>query len=246
MIRGIRKVAPNLCALLGIQLRLLLFRPVGREIDDYRWPLLAYGFTAVWLAGIGRYWDHPHAQWWQYAGLSSLIYVLILGSLLYLIVLPLRPRRWESTQMLVFLGLTAMPAWLYAIPVERFVSMDTAQGLNVLFLAIVAAWRVALYAHFLRTYAELPRSLVGIATLLSVSAIIVALAWLNLEHVVFQIMAGLHDPVISAHDSAYFVVLVLSVIAWVLLPFLLLAYVSVVVLRWRGRKAETASAEIRG
>ena len=44
----------------------------------------------------------------------------------------------------MFVGLTALPGWLYAVPVERFLPLDTAQAVNAGFLALVAAWRVAL------------------------------------------------------------------------------------------------------
>ena len=50
---------------------LLLFRPFRPSIKEH-WPAyLAWGLLTAWLAGIGRYWDHPNAAWWQYAGLGS-------------------------------------------------------------------------------------------------------------------------------------------------------------------------------
>ncbi len=45
--------------------------------------------------------------------------------------------------------LTAPPALLYAIPVERFFDAATARNINTGFLAFVAAWRVALLAFYL-------------------------------------------------------------------------------------------------
>ena len=32
---------------------------------------LFLGVVTAWLIGIGRYWDNPRADWWQYAGLGS-------------------------------------------------------------------------------------------------------------------------------------------------------------------------------
>ena len=46
---------------------------------------------------------------------------------------------------LAFVTLTAPPALLYAIPVERFMTPSAASVTNVWFLAVVAAWRVGLW-----------------------------------------------------------------------------------------------------
>ena len=67
-----------------------------------------------------------------------------------LIVAPLRPRNWSFVGVLIFVTLTSLPALLYAIPVEKFMSLETAQTANVIFLAIVASWRVALLIVFLK------------------------------------------------------------------------------------------------
>jgi|GEM_PF-4987218 len=46
---------------------------------------------------------------------------------------------------LAFVTLTAPPALLYAIPVERFMTPSAASVTNAWFLAVVAAWRVGLW-----------------------------------------------------------------------------------------------------
>ena len=46
--------------------------------------------VVTWAAGIGRYWDHPSAEYWQYLGAGSISYIFGLSLLLYLIVRPLR------------------------------------------------------------------------------------------------------------------------------------------------------------
>jgi len=68
-------------------------------------------------------------------GLGSVAYIFVLSALIWILALPLRPERWSYLSVLTFVGLTSPLAWLYAIPVERFVSMDFAISANVLFLA---------------------------------------------------------------------------------------------------------------
>ena len=210
--------------------RLLTFRRAAIRLDTQRTAYLSFAVAATWLAGIGRYWDHPSAGWWQSAGLGSLAYSVVLAAIIFVVVLPLRPRRWSYLGVLVFVGLTAPPAWLYAIPVERFLSMDTAASVNLWFLLVVAAWRVALYAVFLGRAA----GLTGIAwvscLLLPLTAIVTALSALNLEHAVFEIMGGVRDP--TAADRAYGVVIGLTLLSWVTTPFLLAGYLYAV---WRAR-----------
>ncbi len=58
-----------------------------------------------------------------------------------------------------FLGLfwmTAPIAWLYAIPVERFLESLTAARVNLLLLAIVSLWRVLLMARVLQVTTRAP------------------------------------------------------------------------------------------
>jgi hypothetical protein len=63
-----------------------------------------------------------------------------------------------------------------------------------------------------------------IATLLPLTLIVVALALLNLEHVVFNIMAGIAPEDRSPNDLAYLVVLVLAYFSFMASPVLLALY----------------------
>ena len=185
------------------------------------------GVVFAWIAGLGRYWDHPSAHIWQYMGLGSVIYIFVLSALIWILALPLRPDRWSYLSVLTFVGLTSPLAWLYAIPVERFVPISTAVTANVLFLAIVAMWRVALYVYFLRVIAKLSGAKVFVLTLLPLTGIIFALAALNLEHAVFEIMAGLETERTESeviHDGVYFFVLALGVVSVFAAPILFLLY----------------------
>lgn len=204
--------------------RFLSFRPPSPALLRH-WPeSLGFGLVVTWLAGIGRYWDNPRAELWQLAGLGSVAYVLVLSSLLWLLIAPLRPKHWSFRNVLLFVTLTSPPALLYAIPVERFLDMNSAARVNAWFLAIVAMWRVALYANFLRRVARLALFPAVVATVLPLALIIVVLAMLNLEHVVFSIMSGISPSDVSANDSAYQIVVITASLSILASPVLLLAY----------------------
>lgn len=205
--------------------RFLLFRPIKPDMARHASLYYGIGIGSTWLAGIGRYWDHPDAAWWQYLGLGSVAYIFILALVLYLLLLPLRPHDWTYGRVLLFIGLTAPPGMLYAIPVERFLSLGAAQSVNFWFLAIVASWRVALLWRFLRGPSRLPGGAAAVALLLPIGLIIVALTILNLEKAVFEIMAGLHRKEPTSHDAAYGVLVAMTVISFYASPFLLVAYI---------------------
>ena len=204
----------------GLFLSFREFRPAPGTMPIW----LTWGLACTWLAGIGRYWDHPRALWWQSLGLGSLAYVLILSLLLWLLLAPLRPRVGRFSQILLFVTLTAPPAFLYAIPVERWMPMAQAATVNAWFLGIVATWRVALWAHFLVNTAKLPNGAVACVVLLPLSIIVTTLASLNLEHVVFSIMSGIREPQPSSADAAYMIVVMLTWLSWLSLPFVLIGY----------------------
>ena len=116
---------------------------------------LAFALVLVWLAGIGRYWDHPNPAPLQRLGLGSVVYVFALSLLLWLIARPLATAELRYVHLLSVVCLTAPLAFLYAIPVERFLTLEAARSVNVGFLAVVASWRVAIYTLYLRRWAGL-------------------------------------------------------------------------------------------
>jgi hypothetical protein len=226
--------------------RVLTFRRPSPAIAT-SWPTyLAFGMTFTWLAGIGRYWDSPRASTWQTLGLGSLAYVLVLALVIWLLLAPLRPERWSYRNVLIFITLTAPPALLYAIPVERFMSLEAAQAANAWFLAIVAGWRVALLAWFLHAVARLRAHVIVVATLLPITLIVVVLAFLNLEHVVFNLMAGIRPEERSPNDIAYYVVLNLALLSTLAAPILGLAYLVMAFNAWsatRHRRSARCTGE---
>lgn len=213
--------------------RFLAFRPVKPDFARLGTHYLVLGLLSAWIAGIGRYWDNPRAELWQTLGLGSVAYVFVMALILWLLLLPLRPENWKYKSVLTFVGMTSPPAILYAIPVERFVTLDTAQTINVWFLAIVAAWRVVLLFLYLSRSAKLSGGTVLIATLLPLVLIVSALAMLNLEHVVFRIMAGLAEEERSANDAAYGILVLITYFSFFASPVLLIAYVLAIYRRVR-------------
>lgn len=206
--------------------RLLTFRFSEKDIQTFSNSDLLLGIAGTWLAGVGRYWDHPHAKPLQYAGLGSVIYIFILALFLWLLVFPYRVPGWKYKTVLTFISLTSFPAIIYAIPVERFMPFESAASANAWFLAIVATWRVILLYLFLKKIPEL-KQYAPVLTFFPLALIVSSLSLLNLEKVVFNIMGGIRQT--NAAYLAYEILLVLTMIAVVcLLPFFLLYILGIV------------------
>lgn len=216
--------------------RLLAFRRVVPDLRRLGGLYLGFGLFCTWLAGVGRYWDNDRADLWQYLGLGSLAYVFLMAAVIWLLLYPLKPRNWRYQNVLIFVCMTAPPALLYAIPVERFMTLQSAQTANVWFLAIVAAWRVALLFRFLRGSAGLFGVELFVSCLMPITLIVVALTFLNLEHVVFNIMSGIAPADQSANDASYGVLVFITFSSMTLLPFLAVGYLVLVWLYASGKK----------
>ena len=202
--------------------RLLTFRSTREELARFGRRHLAFGIFCAWLVGMGRYWDDPRANLAQHLGVGSVVYVFALSLAVWLVVLPLRPARWSYLNVCAFVALVSPPAILYAIPVERLFTLETAASLNVWFLATVAAWRVALLVFYLGRQAALGWLEVAVAGLLPLAAIVVTLTFLNLERVAFDLMAGVRGT--TANDRAYAVLVSLTVLSFLLIVPLSLVY----------------------
>jgi hypothetical protein len=78
----------------------------------------------------------------------------------------------------------------------------------------------------------------GVATLLPLCGIVTVLAILNLEHVVFNIMAGVSPEDRTANDGAYTTLLLLTFFSfWAVLPLMLL-YLGMCVGSHKNRKKQ--------
>jgi len=219
--------------------RLLTFRLTQKEFLELGGRHLAFGLVCAWLAGMGRYWDDPGAHLLQRLGVGSVIYVFALSLFLWLLIWPLRPQNWSYRNAVTFVSLVAPPAILYAIPVERWFTLSAATNINILFLAVVATWRVALLVFYLRRYACLEPLAVGIAAILPLTVIVVTLTMLNLERAVFEVMAGIgRDPDPTANDGAYAVLILLSALSYLAFLPLLMGYVALVIVALRKKRAQ--------
>ncbi|MEM1413503.1 MAG: hypothetical protein AAGH15_01315 [Myxococcota bacterium] len=174
--------------------RLVTFRLEGEAQRGLGRRHLAIGLTATWLVGMGRWWDDPDAIPLQKLGVGSLVYVVGLAVVLHLVIAPAIGRRFRWGSMLAFVTLTSPPAAFYAIPVERFMATETAAMVNVIFLIVVATWRVALLVRFLRVGWEQSRWDTAVLVLFPLSAIVSALSLGGAAELVFQGMSGLRDP----------------------------------------------------
>jgi hypothetical protein len=211
-------------SILSVVIRLLTFRITREELLLFNYKHLAFGIACTWIVGIGRWWDDPGANLLQHLGIGSVVYVFLLSLLLGLVIWPLKPQNWSYRHVLTFVSLTSPPAILYAIPVERFTSLETARSLNVWFLAIVAAWRVALLFFYLSRHARLSAFSIAVAALLPITFIVVTLTVLNLERAVFDVMGGLREGG-TANDSAYGVLVALTILSTILFIPLLVCYI---------------------
>jgi len=186
---------------------------------------------------MGRYWDDPKAKLVQHLGLGSVIYIFILSMFVWVVIWPLRPKEWSYSKVLTFVSLTSLPAILYAIPVERFLSLQIARSVNAWFLAVVASWRVALLIVFLKRYAQLGGFQIIVSTLLPLTLIVTTLTILNLERAVFDIMGGLREGGGTANDQAYAVLFTVTYFSVILFVPLLLIYVGLIVNGFVERRA---------
>jgi hypothetical protein len=203
-------------------LRLLTFRATNEDLVGLTHRHLVFGLLCTWIVGMGRYYDNPRVGLLQHLGIGSVIYVFAFSLFLWLIVWPLKPPHWSYLRVCTFVSLVAPPAIIYAIPVEQFFDIETANLINVSFLLIVACWRVALLIYFLRVLTGIDAFSIIVTTLLPLTVIVSVLTILNLERAVFSIMGGLRER--TANDEAFAVLFLLSLFSYLLFIPLLICY----------------------
>jgi hypothetical protein len=226
--------ARSLWAPLG---RVLTFRASREELLALDRRHLALGLGLTWLVGIGRTWDDPTVDLARRTGLGSVAYVLLLSLVLWLVLLPLRgpgSPRVGYRQVLTFVTFTAPPAALYAIPVERVVTIDTAISLNLAFLGVVACWRVALLLHFFVRAAALRWYAAVTAALLPIALIVSTLTFMKMAEGVIQIMGGLRER--TADDGVNGILLLLTIFSYLGAIPLIVAYLLLVGFAWQSRR----------
>ena len=201
--------------------RLLVFQRATPDLTRHGPLYLAIGIFFAWLAGVGRHWDNPRSDLWQHLGLGSVAYVFVFAFLLWLVLWPLKPANWQYRNVLIFVALTAPPAFLYVLP-GRFLPADAIPQAKVLLLAFVAVWRVALLGRYLWGSAALRGGRLFVAICFPLALLVTALVVLNLDHVIFDLMGG---GLKSPNDKAYSVLLLIDFVAVVSLPVLFIMYV---------------------
>lgn len=224
--------------------RYLTFRASHSELSRLEKSHLIIGLIGTWLVGMGRYWDHPNAEILQYLGMGSVAYVFCLSAVFWVTLKGLNVSECRYIHLLTLISLTSFPAALYAIPVERFMTIQSAIDVNVWFLLIVAVWRVALFFLYLSRSYTLNKSLTLLVMLLPLMAIVSSLFMLNLENAVFELMAGMHgqrsDP--TPNDGAYAIVFSLTALSYIGFIPVLIMYIIAAIFRWR-KKPEGESLE---
>ena len=197
---------------------------------------IALGLALAWIAGIGRNWTNPRVTLLQHLGLGSVAYVLALSTFLWLILLPLRPDRWSLPKIIAFVGAASPPGFLYAIPVDRFLSLRDARRAHLTLLAIVSLWRVVLYALFLFRYARLRNLRLAVGAVFPLAVIVFALTALNLERAVFDLMSGVNPASGTPGDTAYAFLFFLTVLSVRAAPVLAVLYVTAIALSFVERR----------
>jgi hypothetical protein len=217
-------------------IRLLSFQLTREEMLQFQPRHFFVGLAGTWIVGMGRYWDDNKASALQHAGLGSVAYIFVLAAFIWLIILPFKIEGWNYFRVLTFISLTSFPAIFYAIPVERFFALSTANTMNVWFLAVVAAWRLALLKNFLGRFTMLRGRDILTMTLMPICVIITTLTFLNLHKVVFEVMGGVRNP--SPHDAAYSILLILTGISMILTLPLLIGYGEAIYSRRKSLRAQ--------
>ena len=215
---------------------LLTFRISRERILNFGKYHLIFGVICTWIVGIGRYWDNPRVDFLQHLGIGSVIYIFALSVLLWLIILPLKPKDWTYFRVLTFVSLVSPPAILYAIPVEMVFNLEVSNSINAIYLLIVSVWRVSLLIFFLKKLAELGWFSIIVGTLLPLTLIINSLVYLNLEKVVFNFMGGFRER--SANDAAYQVLWLIALLSILLFLPILIAYLLILQFKFYDKKKD--------
>jgi len=227
--------------ILGDFLRFAFFQRLKGNVADNWTAYLGVGLAITWLVGFGRTWDFDLAPLWLRTGLPSVGYAFVLAALIWAITLALKPARWSYKSVLLMVTMTALPGLIYAIPVERLMPAEAARGVNMIFLLIVATWRMALYYRFLRDVALLPPRATLVAWLLPPALIVAPLSLFGLLGAIARDMGGVRetaDPGEISGGAIFFI----AAATWLLLPVLLMSFIILAIRRRRPVDANNQSS----
>ena len=193
------------------QYRFLRFQPIQPKLKDHPFVYLTYAILAALLAGVGRHWDKPEALLFDKIGLSSVVYIFVLGTILWIFAKPLKPENWSLLSIYVFMGFCSPCAYIYAIPVEMVMDFWPSVGVNLVLLLIVSIWRLVLFFHHLTRVGKLKRSRAFAAMALPISIAVIALAYLGLTFAALAGMSGIPEEELGTDLFANVLVLLLLV-----------------------------------
>lgn len=222
----------GIVTVLGDFLRFALFKPLQGDPSKHWRAYLLTGVAITWIVGFGRYWDDAEAPLLLRSGVTSIFYALALSGFIWLLVLGLKPDLWSYRNVLLMVMMTALPGVIYAVPVEMFLDAESAGAINMFFLAIVAAWRMALYYTFLLRVTKLPVYPRLIAWLLPPGIIVAVLGFYGAMYAIAAGMGGVRgeaDPQLATMEA----LALLGMASWISLPLLIPAYIAFAVMRYK-------------
>ena len=220
-------------------LRLLTFRARYEDFESLGHRHLFAGLVACWIVGMGRYWDDSRATALQHTGVGSVIYVFGLSALLWVIVKPMSPTHFSYLGILTFVTMTSPPAALYAIPVEKWMSLEDANLTNLRFLEVVALWRLSLWIWYMRRWGQFTAWMMCVGAAMPLAIILLTLMELNLHHVVFNIMGGIREADQSSQDAAYEALWVMGLLATPVSFLAGIGWLILVLQKWSERRVST-------
>lgn len=186
---------------LYLQFRILTLTANRKELLSLDTDVLWWGLLMVWFAGLGRYWDNPMESEFLRTGFPSLIYIWVLGAFLWMFIFLLRPANWSYLRLVTFISMTAVPAFLYAIPFERMYGFEQAAEYNAIALVVVATWRVLMLGNYLLRTTNLNILCVLSALLLPLMTIVFGLmATQRLEQTI-GMMGGIRRHVVQVDEK---------------------------------------------
>ncbi len=170
--------------------RFVTFRSNQELCDRFSWKHFAVGLVLTWMVGIARNWDLATAPVWASLGLASVAYIFFMAAGIWVFTRFIAFPSIPYMKVLTMVSLTAAPGLIYGIPVEMFMAPQDARSTNVVFLFLVASYRVALALQYLCLAGRL-NLIQSFFTLGSpISAIVVGLHMTGRVQMVFDLMGG--------------------------------------------------------
>jgi len=179
-------------------------RAAIERVAATRWSILA-GLILIGTAGLARNYDQVSLLHSPGRLAGPFVASLITSFFVFCVIHPvLRLGKQPgapgfSSQYFSFFGafaLTAPIAWLYALPVERWLNPLGAAQVNVTLLAIVSMWRVILLTRVIQVITTLP-FMVCLLVLLGPVSVEVFLAGMAYEILHFDVAGGMGGIVMS-------------------------------------------------